>query len=64
MARVPIPPGFFGKEFWLDKDKVIRYAIKLGPGQTVFKHPDRDNYNITHTERTEQYERDWIIYQT
>lgn len=43
---------------------VIAYAEKLGPGQTVFKHPDRKNYNITHTERTDQYKKEWVVWQT
>ena len=49
---------------WNDMNKVIDLAITFGPGQTVFKHPDRDNYNITHTERTDQYRPEWVVYQT
>lgn len=49
---------------WKDKDAVISYARKLGTGQTIFKHPSRDNYNITHTERTDQYKPEWVVCQT
>lgn len=38
------------KEFWQNKDKVISFAEEMGRGHTVFKHPDRNNYNICHTE--------------
>ena len=34
---------------WSDKDAVIRYAKTLGSGMTVFKLPERNNYNIKHT---------------
>ena len=34
---------------WTDQDAVIAYAERLGPGHTVYKRPDRDNYNICHT---------------
>lgn len=47
-----------------DKDAVIALAKRFGPGQTVFKHPNRANYNITHTSRTDRYQSEWIIYQT
>jgi hypothetical protein len=49
---------------WYDKASVIALANKFGPGQTVFKHPNRGNYNITHTSRTDRYERDWVVHQT
>jgi hypothetical protein len=32
---------------WKDLAEVKRYADALGKGCVVFKHPDRDNYNIT-----------------
>jgi hypothetical protein len=41
-----------------------KYADELGKGQTVYKHPDRPNYNITHTSRRDLYEPEWIVYQT
>lgn len=49
---------------WKDKEAVIAYAKKLGKGQTVFKHPARDNYNITHTELKNRYEPEWVVCQT
>jgi hypothetical protein len=49
---------------WENKDAVIAYAERLGSGQTVFKHPDRPNYNITHTSRTDRYEKAWVVHQT
>ncbi|AXP07811.1 hypothetical protein SmphiM6_120 [Sinorhizobium phage phiM6] len=62
MARIVRGSPF--KIDWKDKDAVIAYAKTLGKGQTVFKHPDRDNYNITHTECPERYEGCEIVYQT
>jgi hypothetical protein len=53
----------FGTNF-NDKDAVIRLASSFGPGQTVFKHPDRVGFNITHTERTDRYEPEWVVHQT
>jgi len=49
---------------WTNLEEVIAYAKGMGVGQTVFKHPDRDNYNITHTERTDRYRPEWVVYQT
>lgn len=47
-----------------DKDAVIKVAQIFGPGQTVFRRPACLNYNITHTSRTDQYEKSWVVYQT
>lgn len=49
---------------WNDKNVVIAYAKKLGKGMTVFKHPDRRNFNITHTEVPKRYEGCEVVYQT
>ncbi|MBP7109818.1 MAG: hypothetical protein KBA90_14760 [Chitinophagaceae bacterium] len=49
---------------WKNKEAVIAYAKKLGKGQTVYKHPERDNFNITHTSRTDRYKKDWVIFQS
>jgi hypothetical protein len=49
---------------WMDKAAVVAFANRLGTGQTVFKHPDRSNYNITHTSRTDRYHPDWVVHQT
>lgn len=49
---------------WFSKESVIAYAERLGPGMTVFLHPDRDNYNITHTERVDRYVGCTIIHHT
>lgn len=49
---------------WENKEEVVAYAMKLGIGITVFKHPGRVNYNITHTSRTDLYEPEWVVYQT
>ncbi len=37
---------------------------RVGPAQTVYKHPNRQNYNITFTERHDLYKPEWIVYQT
>jgi len=49
---------------WNDINQVIAYAKSLGNNQTVFKHPQRNNYNITHTSRTDRYKPEWVIYQS
>lgn len=49
---------------WTDKDQVINYARNLGSGMTVYKHPSRKNYNITHTSRTDLYHKDWVVFNT
>lgn len=38
---------------WYNREEVISYARALGKGMTVYKHPSRDNYNITHSSRTD-----------
>lgn len=54
------------KYFWMDKESVIAYAKRLGKGQTVYKDPDRDNYNICFT--VDEYRLDlshvFIIHRT
>jgi hypothetical protein len=49
---------------WNSKECAIGLAKKLGKGQTVFKHPNRDNYNITHTSRTDRYKPEWVVFQS
>lgn len=49
---------------WCNKEQVIAYAKQFGKGQTVFKNPTRSNYNITHTSRTDQYKKEWVVYQS
>ena len=51
-----------------DKDQVIDWAKKLNKrvdadnGTVVFKHPERDNYNITHMSRTDRYKGEWVVW--
>lgn len=49
---------------WQDKEAVIQYAKEMGAGMTVFKHPSRDTFNITHTSRKDRYEIEWVVFQT
>lgn len=49
---------------WYDKRSVVEYAKRLGAGQTVFKHPARNNFNITHTSRVDRYDPEWVVHQT
>lgn len=49
---------------WTDKQSVIAYAKRLGKGMIVIKRPDRDNYNITHAERADLYQKEWVIFTT
>jgi len=44
--------------------EVIELAKTLGKNQTVFKHPERTNYNITHTSRSDRYKVEWVVFQT
>ena len=62
MARV------YGSPFkidWFNKDAVIAYAKKFGPGQVVVKYPGRANYNITDANSANlEYDGVEIIYRT
>jgi len=54
---------------WNDKKSVVDYAIYLsvlgsGCPQTVYKMPDRPNYNICHTENEHRISKDWIVFRT
>jgi hypothetical protein len=49
---------------WKDRDAVIAYAKRLGPGQVVIKHPGRDNYNITHASRPDRHVGAEIVFRT
>lgn len=37
---------------------------KYGIKQVVFKHPSRDNYNITFKSRTDRYKPEWVVWQS
>lgn len=47
---------------WTDREAVIEYAKKLGVGNVVYKHPARNNYNITH-KVNDTYKSEWIVYE-
>lgn len=47
---------------WTNKNQVIEYAKRLEGAHVVFKHPERDNYNITHLSRIDRYEKDWVVF--
>lgn len=49
---------------YFNLEAVKKYADELGRGMTVYKHPDRPNYNITHTSRRDLYKPEWVVYQT
>jgi len=55
---------------WTDKEKIIAYAKRFGDDTCVFKHPDRDNYNITHLSRfmasvkTGGYREEWLVWRS
>jgi endogenous inhibitor of DNA gyrase (YacG/DUF329 family) len=47
---------------WADYEQVKALAIKIGAGQTVYKHIQRSNYNICHTENeTKLVTKDCIV---
>lgn len=57
----------FGSPFalnWADKDAVIAYARKLGPGVVVIQRPGRDNFNIVHASRPDLYTLSMVVYRT
>lgn len=45
---------------WTNLEEVKRYADKLGAGNIVYQHPERDNFNITHS--AIRIHKDWIVY--
>lgn len=51
---------------WEDKEAVIAYAKRMqeecAVGLVVFKHPSRSNYNITFTDRSDQYDPEWVVF--
>jgi len=49
---------------YTDRAAVVAYAKRLGKGMTVYKHPERANFNITHTSRTDLYRPGWVIFQS
>lgn len=49
---------------WHDLAAVKSYAQKLGKGMTVYKKSSRNNYNITHTSRTDLYQPEEVVFQT
>lgn len=49
---------------WTRLVEVKALAVRFGRGQTVYKHPDRPNYNITHTVRTDLYKPEWVVFNT
>lgn len=51
------------KADFTDLGHVIDLAKRLGKGYTVYKHPDRPNFNITHTSRTDLYRPEWVKFQ-
>lgn len=57
------PSEVFGCDY-TNLEQVIALADKMGRGMTVFKHPDRPNYNITHTSRADRYAGCEVKYQT
>ena len=46
---------------WCDAKSVERYARTFKSRMTVYKVPGRDNYNITHTSRTDLYLPEWVV---
>lgn len=49
---------------YADRAAVIAYAKRLGRGMTVYKHPQRANFNITHTSRTDLFWPSWVVFQS
>lgn len=49
---------------WTNLDEVKKLADKLGPGMSVYKHPDRQNYNIIHSVKENTESGVIIVYRT
>jgi hypothetical protein len=50
---------------WTNLEAVKKLADKFGSGMSVYKHPDRRNYNITHTSREKDREVEaFVVYRT
>ena len=47
---------------WTNKIEVIKYAQRLGSGVVVYKHPSRNNFNITHSSRTDRFKKEWVVF--
>lgn len=43
---------------------LAKYLEGHGVKQVVFKHPSRDNYNITFKSRTDRYKPEWVVWQS
>jgi hypothetical protein len=61
---MPIVYGSPFKINWTNKEAVIAYAKKLGPGQLVYKDPSRPNFNIMHSTRWKEINPAWVIFET
>ena len=46
---------------YTDKAAVLKLAQNMGKGMTVYKHPARNNYNITHTSRKDLWGIDGAV---
>lgn len=42
---------------WKNLNQVKNLAKSFGPGMLVVKHDDRPNYNITHAERVDLWDK-------
>lgn len=53
---------------WTNLDHVVSVARQLNrrtktKDTVVYKHPQRDNYNIIHRSRTDIYDPLWVVWQ-
>ena len=51
---------------WYDLESVMRYAKRMAKEANammiVFKHPDRDNFNIAHASKIgDHYKPSWVV---
>lgn len=55
--RIQVPAKDMFATDWACLEAVIALANRFGPGMVVTKWKGRDNYNITHAERRDRWDR-------
>jgi hypothetical protein len=54
---------YYGNVFrvdWNNFEAVLKIANQLGRGQSIVKHADRENFNVTHTSRRDLIDKQGV----